>query len=81
MTFDKYISEKSAKQMAKPYVLPHAGPAGRGYEINGVTHMLSNKAHHEKCTEWEKNPTVNPFTGKPILKDGPTYKQLKQMCS
>ena len=29
-----------------------------------------------KFNEFEKNPDVNPFSGKKIKKDGPTYKKL-----
>jgi hypothetical protein len=33
-------------------------------------------ANIRKLREFEKNPNINPFSGKKIKKDGPTYKKL-----
>lgn len=32
------------------------------------------------CSEWLKNPLINPKTGRAIKRDGPTYKKLQKEC-
>lgn len=44
--------------------------------------MNWSKKQEEKrlCTEWLKDPLVNPETGRAIEKDGPKYKEFQSRC-
>ena len=32
------------------------------------------------CIEWSKNKLINPFTNRPIVKNGPTYTFFNENC-
>jgi len=43
--------------------------------------MPSNYLYNkDNCSEWRKNPLINPISNRPIKKDGPIYKLFKKNC-
>ena len=35
----------------------------------------------DNCNKWHTNPLINPFSNKPIKKDGPIYKTFQKECT
>lgn len=42
--------------------------------------VATGKMTWRKCQEWEKNPGINPETGRRLTPGSPTYKKIEKQC-